>query len=169
MVFKSPDRVIVGTVGAPGEREFFLQISQGSEVSSFKCEKGQVIALVEKMREIIKEIRKGYGHTAATPISDDLPLEMPLISEFIIGTMALSWNESEKKIILQAEPVFFEDEVLDNVRERSLEVFLSLEQATGFIQRCEKVIGAGRTPCLFCSEPIDPTGHLCPRANGYRR
>ncbi|NDH38436.1 MAG: DUF3090 domain-containing protein, partial [Actinobacteria bacterium] len=24
-------------------------------------------------------------------------------------------------------------------------------------------------PCVFCGGPINPGGHLCPRANGYRR
>ena len=24
-------------------------------------------------------------------------------------------------------------------------------------------------PCPFCGGPMDPTGHLCPRANGFRR
>jgi uncharacterized repeat protein (TIGR03847 family) len=169
MIYKEPSRIVVGTVGAPGEREFFLQVREGSGVSSFKCEKGQVIALVAKLREIMKEIRKGYGHITSNPVFDDLALEMPLISEFTIGTMALSWNESERKLILQAEPVLFEGEELKLTRDESLEIFLSLEQAAGFILRCEKVIGAGRPACLFCSEPIDPSGHLCPRANGYRR
>lgn len=169
MIFKAPDRIFVGTIGAPGEREFFLQVTQGNGVSSFKCEKGQVIALVAKMREIMKEIRKGYGHIVSTPVYDDLSLVMPLIPEFIIGTMALSWNELERKVILQAEPVTLDVEESDKDREESIEVYFSLEQAAGFILRCEKVIGAGRPPCLFCSEPIDPTGHLCPRANGYRR
>ena len=28
---------------------------------------------------------------------------------------------------------------------------------------------AGRPPCPFCLQPMDPAGHICPRANGYRR
>jgi len=24
-------------------------------------------------------------------------------------------------------------------------------------------------PCPFCGGPVDPAGHLCPRANGFRR
>jgi hypothetical protein len=31
------------------------------------------------------------------------------------------------------------------------------------------VVNAGRAPCPFCGSPIDPAGHLCPRANGFRR
>ena len=26
-----------------------------------------------------------------------------------------------------------------------------------------------RPACPFCGGPVDPAGHLCPRANGFRR
>ncbi|HEY5033265.1 MAG TPA: DUF3090 family protein, partial [Actinomycetes bacterium] len=41
--------------------------------------------------------------------------------------------------------------------------------ARAFAQRAAAVVGAGRPPCPFCGLPLDPTGHLCPRQNGYRR
>ena len=30
-------------------------------------------------------------------------------------------------------------------------------------------IEGGRPSCPFCGQPLDPAGHICPRANGYRR
>jgi uncharacterized repeat protein (TIGR03847 family) len=50
-----------------------------------------------------------------------------------------------------------------------LRVLISLGYAEGFAKRALAVVGAGRAPCPFCGGPIDPSGHLCPRANGYRR
>ena len=41
--------------------------------------------------------------------------------------------------------------------------------ARAFVQRAELVIEAGRPDCPFCGSPIDPEGHLCVRANGFRR
>ena len=38
-----------------------------------------------------------------------------------------------------------------------------------FAQRALAVVAAGRPPCPFCGKPLDPSGHVCPRANGYRR
>mgnify|MGYP000079238776 CR=1 FL=1 len=35
--------------------------------------------------------------------------------------------------------------------------------------RTMALVAAGRPLCPFCTSPIDPKGHLCPRANGYRR
>jgi uncharacterized repeat protein (TIGR03847 family) len=51
----------------------------------------------------------------------------------------------------------------------TLEVQLSISMCIAFIKRSKALIGAGRLPCPFCGMPIDPQGHLCPRANGYRR
>jgi len=50
-----------------------------------------------------------------------------------------------------------------------LRVLIPLGYAESFAKRAIAVVGAGRVPCPFCGGPIDPSGHLCPRANGYRR
>jgi uncharacterized repeat protein (TIGR03847 family) len=41
--------------------------------------------------------------------------------------------------------------------------------ARAFVKRAASVIDAGRPSCPFCGNPIDADGHLCVRANGFRR
>jgi len=41
--------------------------------------------------------------------------------------------------------------------------------ARAFVKRALALVAAGRPPCPFCGFPLDPGGHVCPRANGYRR
>ena len=41
--------------------------------------------------------------------------------------------------------------------------------ASAFVKPAEQVLEAGRPSCPFCGNPIDPDGHLCVRANGFRR
>ena len=41
--FDQVERFVIGTVGMPGEREFFLQIRTSRELRSFKLEKGQAV------------------------------------------------------------------------------------------------------------------------------
>jgi uncharacterized repeat protein (TIGR03847 family) len=48
-------------------------------------------------------------------------------------------------------------------------VFLTPESARQFATRSNRVISAGRPPCPLCDEPLDPAGHICARANGYKR
>ncbi len=51
---------------------------------------------------------------------------------------------------------------LDIVRVK-LEPTAALEFASGAIA----VVQAGRPPCPQCGAPLEPTGHFCPRRNGY--
>jgi len=39
--------------------------------------------------------------------------------------------------------------------------------ARAFVERSLRTVAAGRPPCPFCGLPLDPTGHICPRKNGY--
>ena len=50
-----------------------------------------------------------------------------------------------------------------------LVVSLTPADARAFSKRAQAVVAAGRPPCQFCGGPLDPEGHLCPRANGFRR
>jgi hypothetical protein len=59
--------------------------------------------------------------------------------------------------------------VLEVEASEVLIVRLQPAYARAFVQRAQRVVSAGRPACQFCGGPIDPDGHLCPRANGFRR
>ena len=68
------------------------------------------------------------------------------------------------------------DEVADDADDEvgplgrnSIRVTLTPAQARAFARRSNALVAAGRPPCPFCGNPLDPTGHICPRANGYKR
>ena len=50
--FAWPDRVVVGTIGLPGERTFYLQVRAGTQIVSIALEKQQSALLAEKIDEI---------------------------------------------------------------------------------------------------------------------
>jgi uncharacterized repeat protein (TIGR03847 family) len=166
--FNQPERFLIGTVGVPGEREFYLQvkgISNGVKVlASFALEKSQAAALCERIREMVRELR-----LAVSSVEPDLtPLETPIESEFLLGVMSLTWIAEEKLFLFEAQEVT-ESDIAEIEGLSMLRVRISLEDMGTFAKRTELVVAAGRQPCVFCGGPINPGGHLCPRANGYRR
>lgn len=167
--FDQPDRFIVGTIGAPGEREFYFQIRQKNLLVSLATEKSQAAALAERITTIIREIKKSAPLNAVNPApADDQPLELPLDSEFVVGAIGIAFDPSllEIEISFRAEDA----EEVDGVDSGPIvEVHLDLSMALAFAQRTMALVNAGRPLCPFCISPIDPKGHLCPRANGYRR
>ena len=167
--FDQPDRLIVGPIGAPGEREFYFQVRQKNILISLATEKSQATALAERITTIIREIKKSAPLSAVNPAPiDDLPLELPLDSEFVVGAIGIAFDPSllEIEISFRAEDG---DEVEDEDSGPIVELHLDLSMALAFAQRTMALVAAGRPLCPFCISPIDPRGHLCPRANGYRR
>ena len=212
-----PERFVAGTVGQPGSRTFFLQARSGSRITSVSLEKQQVMALAERIDQLLDELlARGDSRTpvpAVAPLAldDSAPLEQPLVEEFRVGTMTLSWDESDESVVVEVFPIDLDDERDDEDEEEELEleefqegmealdegaipagladdlaealadalseeshdemllVRMPAAQARAFAQRAKRVVEAGRPSCPFCGNPIDPSGHLCVRANGFRR
>ncbi len=174
--FEPPDRFVAGTVGEPGDRTFFLQARGGGRIVSVALEKVQVSLLADKLEELLTEAHRRFGVSIPQPGSgqeDNDPLEMPIDEEFRVGTLGLAWDGDTATVVIEAiavgefeadEPTEAELAGLDRLRVR-----LSPATTRDFISRAKRLVSAGRPPCPFCGQPLDPEGHLCPRHNGYRR
>ena len=165
--FTRPERFVAGTVGQPGERAFYLQVRSSSRLFSVAVEKAQVQAIAARVEVMVSEVRKANPLITVDKLPlDDRPLESPIDSEFEIGAMSLSWNEETSLICVELFELEDDEEDSDG---EVLEINITLGMASAFSSRSKAVVNAGRLPCPFCGIPIDPRGHLCPRANGYRR
>jgi len=176
-LFDPVERFVVGTVGVPGERTFFIQARTGSRMISVSLEKAQVAAIADRVIQILREIRQSEPLTIFDRVRlDDNPLETPIDEEFRVGVIGLAYLSDRRLIEIDmqaiAESEIEEDELLEidtSSDQDILRVVISLGYAESFAKRANSVIAAGRAPCPFCGGPIDLKGHLCPRANGYRR
>ena len=188
--FDPPERFVPGTVGEPGSRTFFLQARAGTQVTTVALEKQQVQILGERVAELLDELIASAGARttipAMTPVAliDNEPLEQPLVEEFRAGTITLSWDSGDERVVIEVFPVA-EVEVETPVQadeeglidlpieepepDEVLLVRLPAAMARSFSARAESLVAAGRPPCPFCGGPMDAEGHLCPRANGFRR
>ena len=67
---------IVGTIGAPGEREFYLQAKFHGGIHSFEIDKSQVIALADRLAEAFaeflhKRVREEWGYGKNEQLTND--------------------------------------------------------------------------------------------------
>jgi uncharacterized repeat protein (TIGR03847 family) len=179
--FDPPERFVAGTVGEPGGRTFFLQARSGPRLVSVALEKQQVAVLAERIDELLDEVMSSSGTETLIPavapvgLEDSGPLEQPIDEQFRAGTMTLSWDPDIARLVIEVFPLTDtsdeddEDEVDEVEPEEVFLVRLEAGPARAFVQRAALVIEAGRPDCPFCGNPIDPEGHLCVRANGFRR
>lgn len=177
--FDPPDRFTAGTVGQPGHRTFFLQARSGVRVVSVVVEKEQVAALAERLGQLLDEVRhRGEDVPLELPAEaqDVAPLDEPLVEQFRVGTMILTWDADEREITVEARAQLEEDEeeAEDEEEEEdplegpdALQVRLPIAAARVFVDRALRIVAAGRPPCPFCGLPLNPEGHLCPRRNGH--
>ncbi|WP_310963498.1 DUF3090 family protein [Nocardioides terrisoli] len=196
--YDPPDRFVAGTVGPPGQRTFFLQARAGTRLTSVALEKQQVEILGERVDELLDELMQadpGAGAPGGDPsrppiipaltpaeLVDSAPLDQPIEEEFRAGTITLSWDPEDARVVIEVFPVTDAEVPIETDEEQLLElplaepepdevflVRLPAPMARAFATRTASVVAAGREQCQFCGGPIDPDGHLCPRANGFRR
>lgn len=184
--FDEPDRFICGAVGEPGQRTFFLQATKGAQVVSVALEKGQVAVLAERLATMLLALRQG-----GVDVGDELPgpspkLAEPIIEQFRVGTLTLGWDADKECVVIEARELGDEDDEIDEDDDEPDEeppvgaqlvdldeggdlvrVQLEPRAALAFASGALAVVQAGRPPCPQCGAPLEPTGHFCPRRNGY--
>ena len=100
----------------------------------------------------------------------------PVLAEWVVGSLAVAYEETDRRVLLVAEelvvrpededddPVELVDPV-DAIEPATARFHLTRDQAVAFIRRTTELVAAGRPPCPLCGRPIDPEGHACPKLN----
>ncbi len=172
--FAWPDRVVVGTIGVPGSRTFYLQVRTGQQIVSIGLEKQQSAQLAEKIDEILDQLITLEGNPFSVPASTPIELvdndELEAVQEqFRTGAMTLGWDPTTAQLVIEAYPITdvgaddngesLDDDDAD-VPEMLL-VRMPVGTARAFAKRTREVVGAGRPACPLCGYPVDADGHAC--------
>jgi uncharacterized repeat protein (TIGR03847 family) len=167
------DAFTAGTVGAPGQRIFYLQARADGQVVTVKCEKQQVAALGQYLERLLQDLPA----PTEGPLATALELVEPVEAAWIAGQLGVAWEAELDHFIVMVEevdetaadddpedppPPSEEHAELDRGR---LRFELSRGQALAFAVRATELVAAGRPACRFCGLPMDPDGHPCPRMN----
>jgi uncharacterized repeat protein (TIGR03847 family) len=156
------DGIGVGTIGPPGERQFFLRASSGGETFVLYCEKFHVQGLVVRIRQELEA--RGLG---APPEALQTPPAEPGDPEWTIGQLGLGYHENKRLFVIVARQAPAGEE--ENPDELATARFWATpEQIMAFTRQAERVLSSGRPTCPHCGLPIDPGGHPCPAGNGSR-
>ncbi len=166
-----PDRVVVGTLGLPGARTFYLQVRAGKQILSIVLEKQQSAMLADKIDEILDQLVTLEGNPFSVPTTtppelvDNDQLES-VQEQFRAGAMGLGWDPTTAQVVIEAYPITDVDdeeslEELEPVATEMLLVRMPVGSARAFAKRTREIVGAGRPMCPFCGYPMDADGHIC--------
>ncbi len=157
------DAFTTAAIGEPGSRTFYLQIrSQGRHIT-MKCEKQQVAALSQYIRQLLADA----PDVQERPLDDAMQMSTPLDVSFVVGTVGIAYDPRNDNMVIQIDEMRDdeaftegEDDEVGRVR-----VYISRGQAAAFCEHADDVVAAGRPACIFCGRPKNVDGHACPRMN----
>lgn len=129
-----PTNVVAGTIGAPGERIFFIQAHDASDLVTLKLEKGQVQALASGIAEVLDDL----GDETA-PVR---PTEMiePVMAAWTVGGLGIGIDQEADRVVVLAEELVDEE---DDEPARA-HFHLGYGQARGFVAHALSLIDLGR-------------------------
>ncbi|GIX49110.1 MAG: hypothetical protein KatS3mg131_3321 [Candidatus Tectimicrobiota bacterium] len=163
--FAAVDAIDAEAIGTPGKRTFRVRILRGTQSAALWVEKQQLAALGEAIPRLLEQLTLPDRHAGepAAPITS-FPDE-PTV-EFKVGRLALGYAAAEDRLVLVAHAL--EDEEA-GVRVPTFSCRFTREQARVLSKACADAVAGGRPLCVLCHRPIDPEGHMCPRANGHQK
>jgi len=95
---------------------------------------------------------------------DTAPLDEPINETFRVGTMAIVWDGDDESIVVEARAMNEDGEAAEEMADADedddgsdvVRVQLESRKAVAFARRALDVVAAGRPPCPFCGQPLNP-------------
>ena len=167
------DKVTTGAVGEAGERTFFIQAREGTQLVTIVVEKEQVELLGTSILEILATVGR---ETSEGPSDEELGLDAPIEPLWRAGRLSIGYAEDRDLMVLELEELIEATdegeepaETPDPAEPDRVRIWATREQMFALARHGTAVAARGRPRCRFCGNPIDADGHMCPAMNGHRQ
>ncbi len=154
------------TFGEPGRRTFHLAIEARQAHVTVWLEKDMLLQLGLRLQESIQSLPSEGRERPGQPVDEEWTGET-LALDFKAGQMALEFDGDKNSFGLTAYEVEDPGAEEPNAEASSVRFWITIGQASTLAEEALRICAAGRPPCFLCGLPIDPEGHVCPRANGH--
>jgi len=177
--------ITTDAIGQPGKRVFYIQGQKGDQVITLIVEKVQIQTLALGVEEFLSEINKRFPDSpeASGEFEEGLMRIYPPVDPlFRVGELALAYDSDQDMAILIAKEVNNNEESpspeenLDPIEEseesedegNAVRFWCTRSQLLAMCRWGLEVSGRGRPVCPYCGQPMDPSGHFCPKRNGHK-
>jgi len=163
------ERITVGAIGVPGHRVFYLQAAGGGTRVTLRVEKEQVLMLAVSIEQFLNDL---LGRFPALEPPDaeydesEMELAPPVDAAFHIGNMGLGYDEREDRLLFVLRQAV--EEVAGGGEPAEASLWCTRAQLLRMARWGTELARRGRPICGNCGNPIDPSGHFCPRRNGHK-
>lgn len=155
---EAAQRFVIGALGPPGERVFYIHVVLRTEASWFVIEKLQAAAFAAQAHELLDAIERSGAGRDLEPGALDPPGSV----SFRAGALSLEYVEDRDVVNIEVFPI--EDDA-----ESTVEFSVTPAQLDAAAREALAVVAKGRPRCPRCGLAMDPDGHPCPSDNGDLR
>ena len=151
------------TFGEPGRRTFNLVLEAGAARCTVWLEKEQLFQLGIYLQEAVESLSvedKERQSQAAEPAWSGEGISL----DFKAGQLLFSHDPESNSFRLM---VYEREEEESHEEMSSVSFWITVGQAEAVTEEALRICAAGRPNCFLCGLPINPEGHVCPRANGH--
>lgn len=143
------DFITIDTIGPKGQRTFYLQAGQGSQLISMIIEKEQSWALGEAIREMVDDLDRRTEQSTSVDISKlDMALREPIDPVFRVAQMGLGYDEENDRIVLVAQELVVTNAIEEESSEETdpgvVRIWCTREQMVALSQQAMEMVRSGR-------------------------
>ena len=163
------DALGAGAVGEPGHRAFYIQARTEQTQLTVLVEKQQVDLLATEAVEFLDRIADRYPELPFdVPVSQST-LHEPTVPLFRAALIGIGFDPERELVLIELRERSEEDadeDVADDEEDGYVaRIYATRAQVRAMAARGAEAVAGGRPPCPLCEQPMDPSGHRCPRWN----
>lgn len=163
--------VTTDAIGQPGQRVFYIQGRTDEQIVTVIVEKVQIQTLALGVEDFLNEIQQRYPDLPPATTGFDeamMHIQPPVDPLFRVGELGLAYEADNDLAVLVVREIQASD-VEGNEEDVSVVRFwCTRSQLSALGQWGLEISGRGRPVCPYCGQPMDPSGHFCPKRNGHK-
>jgi len=163
--------ITVDAVGQPGDRVFYLQGSNASQVITLLVEKFQIQTLALAVENLMSELQEKKPELGdATPDYDEnkMTLEPPLDPLYRVGELSLGYEPEQDLMILIAREISPDIEDVEEMNLSEVRFWCTRSQLWSMARWSIELASRGRPVWPSTGDPILPPGEFSPKNNGHK-
>lgn len=167
------DALGAGAVGQPGQRAFYIQARSATGQLTVLVEKEQVALLATEAVAFLDRLAVDYPDDGFTLPVSMAALQEPTVPLFRARLIGLGFDPGRRLVLLELRERPSDDDAAaggsapaaDDDEGYVARIFATRSQVRAFAARGREAVAGGRPECPLCGQPMDPSGHRCPRWN----
>jgi len=161
--------ITTDAIGQPGKRVFYIQGWQDERTVTLIVEKVQIQSLAVGLEQFLIEVSEKYtglAEASADYDEDKMHIQPPVDPLFRVGEIGLGYDIEADLIVLVAHELLPEGSSQEEAS--VVRYWCTRSQLRAMCRWGMEVAAQGRPTCPQCGQPMDPSGHFCPKRNGHK-